>query len=191
VSEEVTVRPGAPSIEFGSFEEGWQTNATLENQTLSYGYSDADNETEQVTIWIHERNNESNRLRPNVTEYDLGTATGAVSLTSDEAEKTWVVNFVVDRGSEEFVAQVVVGDRPNLVPPLSDEWRLIAAIGLLLISAGVFSVLNAGIGAVIVAIEGGLLWWAGWLGDATTGPAVVMALFVAVIGHLYTTSRPG
>jgi len=191
VGEEVTVRPGAPAIEFGTYEQGWAANAALTNQTLSYGYSDPDNLSTQVTVWIHERNNESNRLRPNVTYYDLGTATGSVGLTQEEAETSWMVNFVVDRDGEEFVAQVAVGDRPNLVPTMSEEWRLIAGVGLLLISAGVFSILNRGIGAVIVAIEGGLLWWSGWLGGATTGAAVVLALFVAVIAHFYTTSTPG
>lgn len=190
VGETVTVRPGSPTIELGSYEEGWASNADLDNRTLEFRYDDPENETQQVTVWIHQKGDKSNRLRPNVSYYDLGSFSGTYTLTENESKKTWVVNFVVDRDGEEFVTKKEVANKADLVPDLSREWRLIAGIGLLLISAGVFSLLNASVGGVVVAIEGGMLWWTGWLTGATTGAAVVIALFVAVLFHIYSSSRP-
>jgi len=189
VSETVTVRPGSPSITIGNYSEGWDAAAGLDNTTLEYRYSDPENETDSVTVWIHEKGDPSSQLAPNQTYFNLGEVQASESLTTNESQKTWVVNFVVDRGTEEFVAQEIVANQPNLVPDLSKEWRLIFGIGILLISAGMFSVLNAGVGGVVVAIEGGLLWWTGWLEGATTGAGVVLALMIAAFAHLYKTRR--
>jgi len=94
----------------------------------------------------------------------------------------------VTRDGETFTLTREVSQRPNLTPPLSDAWRLVIGIGILLISAGVFSILNASVGGVVVALEGGVLWWTGFLGGATTGAGVVIALFVAVIVHIWSSS---
>ncbi len=190
VSETVTVRPGTPNIELGEYEDGWASAASLDNRTLEYRYDDPENKTQRVTVWIHEKGNTSNQLRPNVSYYDLGSFSGTRTLTENESEKTWVVNFVITRDNEKFTASETVANKADLVPELSREWRLITGIAILLISAGIFSMLNAGVGGVVVAIEGGVLWWTGWLDGATSGAAVVLALFVAVIYHLYRASGP-
>lgn len=186
VSETVNVRPGPPSVDLSPGEDGWGSDATLSNRTLEYGYTDPQNETVSLTVFVHEKGNTSNQLGTNRTYANLGEVTGTYTLTGNESDKTWVVNFIFDRGGGEQTAQVTVANQPNLVPDLSDEWRLIGAIAMLFISAGVFSVLNAGVGGVIVAVEGGILWWTGWLSGATTGAAVVIALFIAVLAHMYS-----
>lgn len=191
VSETVTVRPGSPTIEWQYNEEGWASNASLSNRTLSFGYSDPQQETQQVTVWVHEKGNQSNRLRANVSYYDLGNFTGTYTLTKNESQKTWVVNFIVDRNSDDFTSSDEVANNPDLVPDLASEWRLIIGVGALMISAGVFSILNASVGGVVVALEGGVLWWAGWLEGATSGAAVVLALFIAIIVHIMKSGRPG
>lgn len=190
VGEDVTVRPGSPTIELGSYEEGWAYATELNNRTLEFRYDDPENQTQEVTVWVHQKGNKSNLLRPNVSYYDLGSFSGTYTLTENESKKTWVVNFVIDRDGEVFTTKKEVANKADLVPDLSREWRLIAGIGLLLISAGVFSLLNASVGGVVVAIEGGVLWWTGWLTGATTGAAVVIALFVAVLFHIYSSSSP-
>jgi hypothetical protein len=189
VEETVTVRPGAPSIQFANYTEGYAANATLDNVTLEYGYSDPDQDTTKLVVFVHERGNISNQLGANRTYTSLGNVSGTYTLTSNQTDDEWVVNFIVTRGGETFTLKKVVSNNPDLVPALSREWRLVAGVGLLLISAGVFSLLNAGIGGVIVTIEGGVLWYTGWLEGATTGIAVVIALFVAVAFHIYTSRR--
>lgn len=191
-SETVTVRPGNPTLGLGEMQEGWGSAAALSNTTLEWRYADPTNSTQSVTIWIHEKNNKSNQLRKNVTYYDLGNVSGTYTLTQNESQKVWKVNFVIEfDDGQSVIASTTVQKGVSLVPNLSREWRLITGIGMLLISAGVFSILNAGVGGVVVALEGGVLWWSGWLDGATIGAAVVLALFVAVIMHIYTSQGPG
>ena len=190
VSEEVTVRPGNPVISLDDYEGGWAANATVNDGLLEYRYDDPDGLTQQLTVTIVEKNNESNRLRPPESYYDVGTVSGVYNLTENETAKTWVVKFEIDRDGETFTVKEEVSERPDLTPPLSDAWRLLIGIGILIISAGVFSVLNASVGGVVVALEAGVLWWTGFLAGATTGAGVIIALFVAVIVHIYTSSGP-
>lgn len=187
VSEQVTVQPGNPEVEIGSFEDYWTTATEVRNTTLEYRYVDPTQSTQRVKLYIHEKGNTSNRLVPNQTFYDLGNVSGTYQLDENESGTTWKVNYLItfDDGSD-VIQTDEVSARPTLVPNLSDEWRLIAAVLMLLISAGIFSALNAGVGGVMVAVEGSVLWWTGWLSGATVGPAVVIALFVGVIAHLMT-----
>lgn len=190
VNETVTVRPGSPTIGLEQFQAGWAADAGIDNTTLEYVFSDPDSETDSVTVYVHEKENKSNQLDANRTYHNLGNLSGTYALSTNQSEKTWVVYFDVDRADKEFTIRKEVAKNPNLVPGLSDEWRLVVGIGILLISAGVFSVLNASVGGVVVAIEGGVLWWTGWLGGATTAAGVIIALFVAVIVHIYKSSGP-
>jgi len=190
VGETVTVRPGSPTIDLGELEDGWAANATINNDTIEYVYSDPDSLTDSVTVTAHEKGNTSNTLDTPREYYDLGEVSGTYALTENQTSKTWVVKFDVDRDGEQYSVTEEVSNRPDLVPDLSDAWRLVIGIGIMLISAGVFSMLNASVGGVVVALEGGILWWTGWLGGATTGAAVVIALFVAVTVHIYSSSGP-
>ena len=190
VAESVTVRPGSPTIELGELEDGWASNATVSNDTIEYVYSDPGQLTDSVTVTAYEKGNESNTLNASREYFGLGNLSGTYSLSEKQTEKTWIVEFDINRDGEQYTVTEELSNRPDLVPGLSDAWRLVIGIGIMLVSAGVFSILNASVGGVVVAIEGGILWWTGWLGGATTGAAVVIALFVAVTVHIYSSSGP-
>lgn len=191
VDETVQVVPGSPTIEIGNFEEGWGANAEIVNKdTLQYRYSDPDDETDRLKVWIHERGNKSNRLVANATYFDLGNASAAHSLDSDEQETTWVVKFIVDRGDDGFTHSITVGNRNDLFGVIGDNWTLIIGISSLFMFAAAFSVLNARIGAVMVALLGGLYWWIGLLNGATTGIAIVIGLFIAGLNWMRTGGGP-
>ena len=189
-SETVTVRPGTPSIQLDEYEDGWGADAKIDNTTIEYVFEDPEELTDRVTISIHEKNNESNQLGNERTYHNPVDVSGTYALTQNESDLTWVANFEVDRGGETFTVRKELANRPNLVPAIGDSWRLVIGIGIMFVSAGIFSMLNAGVGGVVVAIQGGLLWYTGWLGGATTGAAVVIALFIAVTMHIYRTSGP-
>jgi outer membrane protein assembly factor BamB len=192
VTETVQVRPGAPEIPLDNYSETWSYGAEADEQKITYQYEDPTVETEQVTVYIHERGNESNQLQPNQTFYDVGSASGTASFTGSQNESEWVVVFDVDReGGESHVVRTVVGANPDLtLPGLDQEWRLIAAVLMLFVTAGAFSVLNSAIGGVIIALQGGILWWTGWLEGATSAVLIVFALFISVLAHLYAKSGP-
>jgi hypothetical protein len=186
-SETVEVEPGAPNVNLSTNERGWAANAYLDNRTLEWAYADADSETDELTVYIHERGNPSNLLRPNKTYYDLGTASEVVSLTANESEKEWAVKFVVDRNGNDYTKRVLVSNQRDLTPDdLANGWQLIIGVGSLLMLAGAFSVLNASIGAIVVSVVGGVMFFIGFLPGATSALAVVIALFVSVVGHVYT-----
>jgi hypothetical protein len=186
LSETVEVQPGNPTIPLNITQTGYAYNAVLDNRTLEYAYSDPQDATGQLIVWIHERGNPSNKLQPNETAFDIGNYSGVATLTANESEKEWVVNFIVkNRGGEDFSTREIVRNQANLTPPVDSGWQLVMGIGMIVLFAGAFSVLNAAVGAVVVSLVGGLLWFLGFLGGATTGAAVVIAIFISVISYMY------
>lgn len=191
VGETVTVRPGTPTIGLGNYSAGWASNAELNNRTLEARYSDPAGETQQVTIWIHEKGNTSNRLRPNTTYYDLGNFSAAYTLTENESKKTWKVNFIVDRDGEQFTTHEYVANNPDLLAGnMAPIWANIFGVAAVFLFGGMFSVLNRAAGAIMTALVGGILWWSGWLTGATTGAAVVIFLFIAILYAVMTKRGP-
>jgi hypothetical protein len=190
VSETVSVEPGSPTIALTNASTfGPAYNVVLENDTLEYRYSDPAEETDLLTVFIHERGNKSNQLAPNQTFTDLGNASAIVSLSGDEINKEWAVKYVVNRNNEEYVITNLVANQKNLGPPLDPNLTTMIGIGVLFIFAGSFSVLNAGVGAVLVSLIGGLLWFLGFLGATTSGIAIVGALLISVLGHMLSGTR--
>jgi len=191
VSETVDVQPGTSEIlqDVGeeAYKNGWYKESVLKNTTLEYAYSDLEEETDKLVIYIHERGNESNQLTANQTYLDIGNATGQVSLSVNESKKEWVVKYVVTRNGETYVLRDQLANTKDLTLPIDSGWQLTFGIALLILFAGAFSVLNARIGAVIVSLVGGLLWWIGFLGTATTGIAVAVAIFLSILAYMYRT----
>lgn len=186
-SETVAVEPGTPTINLTVGQQGWTSAASLDNRTLEYGYKDPEKLTDSVTVWIYERGNMSNKLQANQTYTSVGTATGIVSLTKEESQKEWRVVFVANRDGETIVSGDVVSNGQDGTPPTGSNWTLMFGVGTLILLAGAFSVVNAGIGAIIVSLAGGLLWWLGFLGGAASAITISLAIFISVIGKLLTS----
>jgi len=185
VSETVAVSPGNPTIPLNDTEYGYAYGAVLDNRTLEYQWVDPQDETDQLTVWIHERGNPSNKLQPNETQFNLGNYSGIATLSENESKTEWVVEFVVQRDGESFTVSRIVSNRKDLSLPIDQGWQLVIGISLLILFAGAFSVLNAGIGAILVSLVGGTLWYLGLLGGAATGMTVATAIFIAVISYMY------
>lgn len=192
VSETVEIRPGSPAVEIDQYDQGWGSTAKLDEDVIEVLFDDPEDSTTQVTVYIHEKGNKSNRLRANQTFFNLGTFSAQYNLDANETDKVWVVNLIIDRDDgAQHVSRHEVGNQGNLVlPDLSKEWRLIIGMAMLFLFAGAFSVLNATAGGIMFGVVGGLLWWTGWLTDATMGAAVVIYLFVAVLFTIYKSGGP-
>lgn len=189
VGETVNVQPGVPQIQLGEYSEGWAATAELNNRTLEYRYSDPQNKTDSVKVWIHERGNTSNQLQANETYYNLGNFSAQATLTANESEKEWVVKFIIDRDGEKFTAAENTRNRPELVPDnLADGWKTMVGAAIVLLVAGLFSTRNVAVGGIATSIVAGLMWWLGFLGGVTSGSAIAIALMVSV---LYKTMNRG
>jgi len=190
VSETVEITPASPGVSFDTKTDGIEFGAELDNTTLTWSYADLEGETDELTVWIHERGNPDNQLVANETYLNVQNASGQTFLTVNESEKEWAVNFVVDDNGGENTYQTVVTKRPGLVPDgLADSYRKIIAIGSLLLFAGALSVLNVGVGAIVFGVAAGLLWFTGWLGGVTSGVAIVAYMLVAVLVYIMKGGR--
>jgi len=191
VSETVTVRPGAPEIDIPAFNDGYGYSAQLENVTAQYRYDDPQNQTDSVTVWIHEKGNESNQLVANSSFYDVGSVYNEFTIGTNQSKKTWVVNFVITRGGGETVVQSrTIANQKQLFDPLAPGLQAAVGVMLLILLAGAFSVLNAGVGAVAVSLTGGLLWWVGLLSGVASGILIAISMFLSVAYYLATNSGP-
>ena len=190
VSEEVVVRPGTPSIDLSEFQDGWSTSAQLNNRTLEWRYADPTGETDELTVYIHERGDPNNLLVANSSHFQIGNASAVYTLSENESQKEWVVNFIINREGETLTKQIIVSNRANVGDPLGSGWQAIVGIGLLILIGAAFSVLNAAVGAVIVSLMGGIFWWIGLLGDITSAAAIAIAMLIAVFAVLSDSGRP-
>lgn len=185
LSETVTIVPGTPTVPIGEMEEGWGANAAIDNDTIEYVYADPDDETSQLEVAVYERGNKSNVLGVNDTYFDLGNASAQRQLTANQTETTWVVEFTITRNGETFTKTVIVSNQQNITPSgLDDVYKVIIGVSVLFLSAGLFSRLNAGVGALVIGIEGAMLWFTGWLPGVTSGIGVAIALFLGVLVNL-------
>lgn len=181
--ETIVVEPGNPEIDLSKEESGLSVGANLDedNQFIEYQYVDEEDDTDSLTVWVHERGNTSNNLQPNETYFNLGSISDKADMTKDELEKEWVVKFIYDRGDGEKVIVESLAGQFDLTMPLDGPWRSIAGISMLVLLAGAFSVLNVAVGAIVVSLAGGLLWWLGFLGGATSAIAVAIAVFISAV----------
>ena len=190
LNETVTVEPGAPSIDLGDFEEGYSAVATLNNQTVEWRYSDPKELTDTLKVFIHEKGDPDNLLTPNSTFTNLGNVSQTFQITGNESQKTWEVEFIVDRNGGEFTVVRPISNMANLFNALGENWQVIIGVGSLIMLAGAFSMLNAAVGAVVVSLVGGLLWWIGLLSGVTSALAIAVAIFVSVINHIRKSGGP-
>lgn len=190
VAETVTIQPGAPEIDIPSFEDGYGYNAGIDNTTVEYRYDDPENATDSVTVWIHEKDNKSNQLVANSTFFDVGSVYNEFEVSSNESEQTWVVNYVIQRDGEQIIQSVTIANQRALFSSLAPGLQASLGVLLLLLLAGSFSVLNAGVGAIVVSIASGLLWWVGLLSGVTSAVLISLSLFVSVVYWLARNSGP-
>jgi hypothetical protein len=146
-------------------------------------------DTQELIVHIYERGNLSNKLQANQTYSDIGNASGLVSLTTDQKESEWVVEFVATRNGETVIIQQIVSNRANITPPVGSNWQMMIGVGMLILFAGAFSVLNAAVGALVVAAVGGVLWFVGFLGGATSAIAIVIAMAIAGLNYAMRNTR--
>lgn len=182
VTESVEVQPSAPGVTFEEERDQWGYGAELDNTSLTWSYYDRADETDSLTIWIHDRGNPDNQLTANQTHLNLGNVSGQETLTENETETEWVVNFVVDRNGEDTkIYSTVPSEGREIFPSnLDDGWRAVVGVGLLVMFAGSLSVVNVAVGGVVFGLMGGVLWYLGWLGGITSGAAIAAYLLIAI-----------
>lgn len=188
-SEEVVVEPGAASIDLGEFIDGVGTNAEMDGQTVEYRFSSPNEEVDELTVTIHRKNDESDVLYQQ-SYFNIKNASDSFSISQNESERRYIVKYEYSIDGEDYTITDEIGNQPELFSALGSNWQAIIGVGSLFLLAGAFSVLNATVGAVVVALMGGILWWIGLFGTATTGIFVVLAVLVGVALHMAKAGGP-
>jgi hypothetical protein len=152
---------------------------------VRFEYQDPTDSTDQIDLLIYERGNRSNEA---LDQTFTGTY-GNLSVTEPVSKNVsaWVVEWEIDRGDETITGQTIVGPGVDVNPGLSQFWQSFIGVSLLVVVTGLFGGLRAQLGAVVVPLLAGVLWFLGWLPAAVGAGAILLALGVGII---YLTSSP-
>lgn len=149
--------------------------------------TEAKTSVDNLRLVIYERGDRSNEIYNN----SFGLVNSLVvtqPLTADQANKTWIVEWSGTVDDEAVQGSRSVGSFKTPVGvPLSDWWAQLLGVGMLLVVGGLFGGRQSSLGAVVIALLGGMLWFIGFLPGAVAGGAVVAALVVAIAAKAKTT----
>lgn len=175
--------------------DGVLWNATIENTTsgdqVVVQYNDTRDETDTLWIEVHERGNRSNKLVSNTSfTGPLGNAGVTQPIPQSENQTEWVVRITADRGdAENFFAKKLLSPRKDVLPGLPGWFTAVASLGLIWITAGLFSQINGDVGALVVAGEGAMFWFVGFVPGSLGVGVVILAMTTAAL--IFINDRRG
>ena len=156
------------------------------DKTVSLTYIDPEAETDSLLVRVENADDPSDVVDTvTATAGPYGTFTYTETFTEPDASKVLVANVTATRNGQQVTLTKPFGT--GMFPiaiPLSQDWKQIFGIGFLIVVAGIFSVANARIGAVVLPAVAGLLYVTGILNGAISLLAIGMALTVGVLVNL-------
>jgi len=169
-------------------------NATLDRSTspdrIVMQYNDTRDRTDTLFVEIHERGNRSNKLMQN-TSYTgpLGSVSVTQSIPDTQNQTEWVVRVTGDRSeADDFRAVSPLSPQRGDIVGNVPTWLVsILSIGMIWVTAGLFSQLNGGVGAIAVAGEGAIFWFSGFAPPYLGAGVVVLSMVTA--GLLFMNER--
>lgn len=194
---------GTTTLEIGSVTvnqsqvNGVAYNATLANVTgqqqndVVVEYNDSTRQTNTLWIEVHERGNRTNKLITNTTFVGpLGEASTSTTVPKPENDTEWVVRVTADRGeAEDFFARKILSPRQNVLPGLPAWLTSVMSLGLIWVTAGLFSQRNGAVGALVVAGMGGMFWFAGFAPGPLGIGVVILSMVTAAL--IFINDRRG
>lgn len=182
--DSVTLRPEAPSVNITDVET-FVWNASQQNTstggTITFEYFDPNDDTTGLTVQIYEQGNASNAFPNQTVSGPLGYTKITQTLTDDQADRTWIVEWDATYNGASIGGKKAVGQPYEIQVRQLAPWIRNAIAALILILTGaLFSIVNARTGAVVVSFVGGGLWMVGWL-PTDAGAAIMIAAFIAIL----------
>lgn len=167
----------------------WQAIATNESGSpeIQFQIDSQDQALEDLEITIWERNNETNVLDTISETGPVGVYAANFPLTSEQADKEWVVNWTAEYPDGEVATgQTIVsiqGSASTIIPDGTPSVVVLGlAVGLVVLLAMVFSQLHAGIGMAITVAFAGLLMLLDLL--PISEGVFALAVGLAVVGYV-------
>lgn len=163
---------------------------------IEFNYADKQQATDLLNVFIDEfdadvpNNIFSENVEPGANASGISNYSVLVPLTQDQIEKRWVVSFEGQRSGQTIESEVVVGDTQEDVFGEVPTWlRQVIAFVLLIMIAGLFSPVNASLGAVVVSLVGGIMFVVGWLPGLVTAGGVLIAIGVSAMYKISESDR--
>lgn len=157
------------------------------DNTVTFSYSDPEEDTDRLEVVIYERGNRSNELHNSTQLGPIGNVTITETVPSQFSSSEWVVEWNADRNPH-FNASRIVGPFGDIPIPLDDGLKHTIAIGFILLISGLASKVNAPAVAVGASGTAGIALYIQWLPTAVGGGIIIMALFVS---GLYIVNAEG
>jgi len=184
-SETVTLRPDTLELNFserGGYDWEYSYANETGNPSVSFQFSDPDNETRNLVVTIFEKGNPANTLSGYPVTYPgpLGTVMIDEPLTGDQANETWVVEWEADRNQDAIDSSQRASASPTVfrtLPPWVGVW---AGMGVVLMTGGLFSRANVAVGAVVTSLAAEKADPPEDTGGVASGVTIVIGLLIAV-----------
>jgi len=163
------------------------------NMTVAqFTFVDLAQETSSLQLNVLQAGNTSNVLDstqisapPNIKTFQHTT-----TLSGDEAEFKLLYDVEYVRNGQTFEVRKAYGlNQYPIGLPLSGPWKSIFSVGFLIVLAGVFSVRNARIGAIIIPGVAALLYSIGFLTGVATILGIALAMVLAIGYNLAFAGR--
>jgi len=159
---------------------------------LQFTYVDLAQETSEVNLEVLQAGNRSNVLdTATVTSPPLiSTFQHTTTLTGAQADLKAVYRVEYVRNGDDFDETAAYGLNQYPVNiPLSDDWRQIFSVGFLIVLAGVFSVANARIGAIMIPGVAAMLYAIGFIDGFATILGISLAMVLGIAFNLAFAGR--
>ena len=190
----VTIRaPNGDTRQLGSFvptateqvvldiqDAGFQVDDDVDSVALNASWVDADSGGPAIDVQV--QGNDVVASSVNITERANGTVvldesfegSATVSTPADQNkqyEVTMTATRELDDGSTRTFEQtrMVSSGRIATGGELPGRWQTLFAMAFMLVVGGLFTRANAGIGAIVIAGIGAIMWTIGWLPAAASG----------------------
>jgi len=156
--------------------------------TIDISYEDKGEVSQDLRVGIYERGNQSNEIYSTRIRGDANSFSTTVGITNNQTDKTWVVEYSVDRNGETKSGK----EQLSLLRRFTDfgapesVTTLLAGLFVLLVS-GLFSNFNATVGGSVATASASIFWLLGWF---TFTPAI-LTLAAAISVTYYMARRSG
>jgi hypothetical protein len=158
---------------------------------VRFQYNDTTQKTETIYYTVYEYQNESNVLVPNTSfSGEFGDFGYTANVPAAQNNTSWTVQAIgVRDGAENVRLRENVCGATNILPSIPPWLATFSFVGIIWITAGLFSELNGDVGGLVVAGLGGMFWMSG-IAPPDLGAGVV-ALSLMTAGILFVRERSG
>lgn len=185
---DVTLEIGTITFPADASEEQWYytTHVDAEDREFFFAFEDPDGITEDLSLTVYDRENESNVLIDVEESGPFGEFVYQESISAAEADTTWVVEWEATRNGETIGSTTVAGAY-RLDLPVGEGWLHTGILLFLTFFAALSSGRIVPIGALALVGFAGLMLMFGWVNIPV--PMFIVAALIAIYSYARSHSH--